>query len=328
MSGCHIVMSSMSHKFPVTRSASGILSKLSSEVAEVGRRAPSTDINIPLFRPNSGPAASLVYRVSKKDLAQSRRLRTAIFRALWVDGVDISNPNMLDSLVQEMGIEVSYETASDIGELEKWQLAWDSNQEFERKIPIVISAKGETVVGFPLEPEVDGFLNTGTLVSDQLLYGSSEHLHRQWILVLDNDVASLQMIIQEMHGSRVEVVKDVDSLVTLVREQGVPDLTIINMALINYSESNDWWRDTMDSDIETAVPVIFLSDVNTTETEVAAFEAGAVEFIAKPFHPKVLKGAPEYAIAGSKHSAGTQKYCPHRCTYSQFAIVANSICDC
>ncbi|NNE63554.1 MAG: hypothetical protein HKN34_05685, partial [Gammaproteobacteria bacterium] len=183
------------------------LSKLSSEVAEVARRAPSTDINIPMFIPNSGPASSLVYRVSRRDPAQGRQLRTALFRALWVDGEDISSPGFLASLVQELGIEVPPETAADIDELEKWQLAWGSNQEFERKIPILISAKGETVVGFPLEPEVDAFLKTGSLVSDQLSYGSSSHQKRQWILVLDNDVASLQMIMQEMHDARVEVVK-------------------------------------------------------------------------------------------------------------------------
>ncbi|MCP4431477.1 MAG: diguanylate cyclase [Gammaproteobacteria bacterium] len=279
------------HAPQISSSQTGVeaLSELSAEVAEVRRRAPSTPINIPMFRPNSGPASSLVYRVSRDDPAQGRRLRRDIFRALWVDGEDISNQEYLAFLVQELNIDVPPETASDIGELAKWQFAWDSNQEFEHVIPILISANGETVVGFPLEPEIDGFLKVGSLVSDQLLSGSGEHQQRQWILVLDDDLASLKAIIQQMQGSQVEVVKNVESLVSLVREQGMPDLIIVNMALINYSECDNWWRDTMNSDVETAVPVIFLSDVKTTETEVAAFEAGAVEFIAKPFHPKVLK---------------------------------------
>lgn len=265
------------------------ISKLAGEVAEVDRRAPSTDIYIPMFIPNSGPATSLVCRVSRIDRMEGRRLRTAIYRALWVDGIDISNPEYLESLVHELDIEVPPETAADIDELIKWQQAWDSNDEFERKIPILIGASGETVVGFPLEQEVDAFLKTGSLVSDKVLHGSSSHQKKQSILVLDDDVTSLKMIIREMHECRVEVAKDTRSLLALVSERSMPDLVIINMSLIDYSETRDWWRDTTDLDIVTPVPVIFVADDNTNEVEVAAFGAGAVEFIAKPYHPEILK---------------------------------------
>ena len=267
------------------------LSGLSAEVAEICRRAPSTQINIPLFRPNSGPASTLVYRVARIDPAAATRLRTRIFRSLWSDGEDISDIALLMSLAQELEIEVPDETASDVDELAKWQIAWDSNQEFERKIPIIISASGETVVGFPLEPEVDGFLKTGSLSTDQFLHGSSEHQQRQWILVLENDVPSLQIIIQQMHDCQVEVVKDFNALLAQLRNQSMPDLVIINMSFIKdlADIGSGWWRDIIGSDFETTLPLIFMSDVKTIDAEVAAFEAGATEFMAKPFHPKVLK---------------------------------------
>jgi len=71
----------------------------------------------------------------------------------------------------------------------------------------------------------------------------------------------------------------------------MPDLVIVNMALISDLKSKDsgWWRNITDSDFETAAPLIFVSDTNSIDTEVAAFETGAVEFMAKPFHSKVLK---------------------------------------
>jgi len=282
---------SVQHAPQISSSQTGFetLSKLSTEVAEVCRRAPSTRINIPLFRPNSGPASNLVHRVDRIDPAAARELRKRIFRALWVNGEDISDQAILISLTQDMKIDVPEETDSDIDELEKWQLAWDRNQEFEHAIPIIISGSGETVVGFPLEPEVDGFLKTGSLVSDQLLHASNELQQRQWILVLENDVPSLQMIIRQMQDCQVEVVKDFESLMSLVKDQGMPDLVIINMAFISSVKNHDWWRDTTKFEFETAVPVVFVSEQATTDIEVAAFEAGAVEFIAKPFHPKILK---------------------------------------
>lgn len=267
----------------------GLLSMLSAEVAEVGRRAPSVDINIPMFRPNSAVAISLVHRVSREDSQQGQRLRHAVFRALWVEGKDISDRLVLDALLEKLGIEVLPETDADRDQLAKWQLAWADNAEFEQKLPVVVSAQGETVVGFPLEPEVDGFLKTGSLVSDQTLYGATGQKQKQWILVLDNDLPGLQMIIQQLRSAQVEIVQDVAAMASLIKAQGVPDLVIVNMGLIDYRQSDDWWRSSMGLDMENSVPVIFTSEENSIEAEVAAFEAGAVEFIAKPYHPRVLE---------------------------------------
>jgi predicted DsbA family dithiol-disulfide isomerase len=47
------------------QSSFDVLSELSTEVAEVRRRAPSTRINVPMFRPNSGPASRLVEAVAR-----------------------------------------------------------------------------------------------------------------------------------------------------------------------------------------------------------------------------------------------------------------------
>lgn len=265
------------------------LSKLSTEVAETCRRSPSVRINTPLFRPNSNPASRLLTSLNRVDPTNANHFRNQIFKALWVDGKDISNVEVLANLFQKLNIEVPEESAADINELKKWQLAWNNNQEFEHATPIIISARAETVVGFPLEPEVDGFLKTGSLITDQLLHNTSKLQHRQWILVLDNDVSSLQIIIQQMHECQVEVVKDIASMTALIREQNLPDMVIVDMSVIDTFDSSDWWRDTTKFDFEVTVPIVFVSDQKTTETEVAAFDAGAIEFIVKPFHPKILR---------------------------------------
>ena len=108
-------------------------------------------------------------------------------------------------------------------------------------------------------------------------------------MVLDKDAQSLQMIISQMQDAQVEIAEDFPGLVASVLSLGQPDLVLVNTALIGGIESTDWWRNSTDSDLETAVPVIFVSDDKTTEAEVAAFEAGAADFIAKPFHPRVLR---------------------------------------
>ena len=266
-----------------------VLSALSSEVAEVRRRAPSIQINVPLFRPNSGPASRLVSAVAKDHPHQAIRLHRLIYRALWLNGEDISKPDLLDKLLKKLEIDAPAGAALRGDKLSTWQSEWADNQEFDGNIPIVISDRGETVIGFPLEPEIDMFLSSGSLISDKILPSAGEQETMQRILVLDNDLQSLLMIIEQMRNAQVEIVEDFDSLVVSALNHGMPDLVLVNTALIGDIDSTDWWRNSTDSDLDATVPVIFVSDDKTTTAEIAAFESGAADFIAKPFHPRVLQ---------------------------------------
>jgi len=190
-----------------------ILSALISEVAEMRRRAPRIQINVPLFRPNSAAASALVNSVTRIDPIKGRQLRHRIYHSLWIERLDISDPELLDSLLRELEIEAPDDAALQREEWQTWQDEWDSNPEFDRSLPIVISDTGETVVGFPLEPELEAFLQTGSMVSDTLVRGIGDQEELQRILVLDDDVASLQMIVTQMQDAQVEVVRDFARLV-------------------------------------------------------------------------------------------------------------------
>ena len=266
-----------------------ILSELTREVADLRRRAPSVQINVPLFRPNSGQASALVDAVGADNPVKARQLRLHIYRALWIDGRDISDAEVLDELLQALDIDPPDEKALQATRLDDWQTAWDANPEFGGSIPIVISDSGEQMVGFPLESELDAFLQTGSMISELAGNGICEQVALQRILVLDNDLASLQVIVAQMRDTQVEVVKDFAQLVAQALNHGMPDLVIVDTALLGGVDSVDWWRNSTDSDLDTAVPVIFLSEEKTTEAEVAAFEAGAADFMAKPLHPRVLQ---------------------------------------
>lgn len=266
-----------------------VLSDLAREVAEVRRRAPSTRINLPMFRPNSGPASALIAAVSRHDPAHASELRRRIYQALWIDGQDISDPKLLDSLLSELMIKPPPRDAGLEAELGQWQAEWNDNREFDHNIPILISKSGETVIGFPLEPELDAFLQSGTLISDEAIYGACEKEAVPRILVLDTDVDSLRMLIEQMRDAQVEIMGSLSELVGSAVNLGMPDLVVVDTALIGGIESTDWWRDSTDSDLDIAVPVIFVSDDRSTRAEVAAFEAGAADYIGKPFHPRVLQ---------------------------------------
>ena len=276
-------------EIPDERGSLELLGELTIEVAEVRRRLPSTEINIPMFRPSSAAASSLVYAISRDDPIEATRLRRRIYRALWVDGQDISNPDTLACLLQELDIELPSHDNLSNEELTAWQSEWTNNSEFNRNLPVIISESGETVIGFLQEPELDAFLESGSLLSDKVANGLWQPQRRQRILVLDNDAQSLRMIVEQMHDTQIEVAEDLIGLIAHAHNLGMPDLLIVNSSFIENIGGSDWWRNATNSEPDPAIPIIHILDNWTSEAEAAAFEAGATDIIAKPFHPKLLR---------------------------------------
>ena len=266
-----------------------LLMQLSTEVAEVRRRSPSTQVNLPMFRPNSAAALTLVAAVRKIDPDQAILLRRHIYRALWVDGQDISNSEILLRLLRDLDITQPDVDSELLDELSIWQKHWDTKRDFHHNIPILISDHGETVIGFPLQSELDSFLSTGSLVTDRILPTALEKEPLQRIMILDTDIKCVRTVIEQMCDTQVEIVPDFSSLITSAHNQGIPDLVLADTALIGDNRGTDWWRDIAGSDLDIAVPVIFVSGDKSTNAEVAAFEAGAFDFISKPLHPKILR---------------------------------------
>ena len=267
-----------------------VLSELTTEVAEVRRRIPSIEINVPMFRPNTAPPTALVYKINREDPFQAVQLRRRIFRALWVDGQDISDADLLASLLLDLDIELSStKVALNNQELTAWQSEWENNIEFDRNLPIIISENGETVIGSLLEPELDAFLESGSLVSEEVSSRLWQAPRRQRVLVLENDADCVRGIVEQMHDTQVEVVEDIIALIAHARNLGMPDLLVVNAGLIENVSGADWWRNATNSDPDPAVPILYLLDEPGTEIEAAAFANGATDVIAKPFHPRLLR---------------------------------------
>ncbi|MDJ0778203.1 MAG: diguanylate cyclase [Gammaproteobacteria bacterium] len=266
-----------------------LIGTLTAEVAEVRRRSPSTEINVPTTRPNSAPAAILLYALNRIDPVGAARLRREIYRALWVDGRDISRADILAGLLLELELELP--THDDLGtdDLMAWQSEWSNNTEFERNLPVVISESGETLIGFPLELELRAFLESGSLVGEASTSEPRDLPKRQRILVLDDDPDSLRVVIEQMHDAQVEVADDLIGLIAHARNLGMPDLLMVNTGLVGQPGGRDWWRNLTNSDPDPAIPIVHILDTRTPETEAAAIEAGAVDVIARPFHPKLLR---------------------------------------
>lgn len=266
-----------------------MLSALTAEVAEVRRRAPSTEINLPMFRPNTAAPTALSYAMSRKDPVQAVQLRRRIYRAFWVDGQDISDADTLARLLLDLELEIASPIAMTNQELAAWQSEWSNNTAFDRHLPVIISENGETVVGPLFESELNAFLESGSLVSERTPGELWEPPKRQRILVLENHAPSLRIIVEQMHDAQVEVADDFIGLIAHARNLGSPDLLLVNTRLIGEVSGSDWWRNSTNSDPDPEIPIIHILEDTSAEKESAAFAAGATDVIARPFHPKLLR---------------------------------------
>lgn len=112
------------------------------ELDEVHRTAPEVELNAPAGVPNSR-LASEVFAA----LAPDRRIAFLhrVYRAVWVEGQDISSPAILDQLAGEH-MEPLTTT---------WQREWEA---LGFGVPAIIRDDGERCLGIVSPHEISGFL--------------------------------------------------------------------------------------------------------------------------------------------------------------------------
>ena len=125
------------------------MSELASEVSEVRRRMPATEIRVPVFRPNSSLASKIMVMASRIAPDTAASMRRSIYRALWKDAMDISSPEVLEELMRAHELELSFDEDVVERELSTWQRLWDGTDHFERNIPITLGESGATIIGLP-----------------------------------------------------------------------------------------------------------------------------------------------------------------------------------
>lgn len=109
-----------------------------------------------------------------------------------------------------------------------------------------------------------------------------------WILVVDDDALNLKMANHILSGKnmRVSCLKSGEDAVEFLKENR-PDLILLDVHMpgMNGFETISIIRENMHT---ADIPVIFLTADDDSNTEKKGLEAGAMDFIKKPFVPEVL----------------------------------------
>ncbi len=262
-----------------------ILCELATEVAEVRRRAPSIEIRTPSFRPNSRLASEILTKASLMDPVRGSELRMLVYRALWLENLDISDPTVLEKLVSAIGfkpLSICQQTKTNLA---LWQVEWEQ-ADYEGNIPVTVASGNERLVGFPRVQDLDSFIST-RVRSDITHSAACAKKPKQRLLIFDSDPVSIQTIMSVMGDYEIKLVENAAELYEGLKTSLPADLVIMDMNTLE-RESSDLLTTIKTEPLLQNTPVVMVAKDTEVNREEIAFESGASDFIRKPFSRTVL----------------------------------------
>ena len=125
------------------------------EVADVQRRAPEVEVQLPPVWVNSHHALLLQAAVEADEPALAAPLRTAIFRSFWRDQRNIANAQQLHHCQLQAGVEPDSKRFLDPEALDRLSTWW--RQELDR-IPCMLAPTGARHLGLQDRAAVEAFV--------------------------------------------------------------------------------------------------------------------------------------------------------------------------
>ena len=122
--------------------------ELRHEVTVVQRLAPGLPIALPPGKPNTRLAIEFAMALQERDQSHMMPFVRETYRAFWCEGKDISDPEVLKQLVEQVG--GSLERIGTINEEDQllaklWDAAWRNTG--QAGVPLLVSPDGDLLVG-------------------------------------------------------------------------------------------------------------------------------------------------------------------------------------
>ena len=130
--------------------------EVAEEVESVHSRAPDVGIGVPTGKPNTARAIAFASAAERADPERGRAVRHAIYQAFWVDGADISQPEVLEAIAAEHGLDGVKVRPEDEMRVTSWRLDWERSP--LRGVPLLVRDDGEVLYGLKAAEELERFV--------------------------------------------------------------------------------------------------------------------------------------------------------------------------
>jgi diguanylate cyclase (GGDEF)-like protein len=260
---------------------------LTTEVYNVRHRVPDLDIAIPPCRPNTALANRLLLIVSQRNSEKTLLLRRQIYRALWVDGRDISDINILFSLLSTVdfdGLIDREELEVDSSLLQAWQRSWEADK-FEGRLPILIDGD-RTLMGLACLPDIQRFLGGGTVDTESAF--TCYVKPRQSIAVV-GELRPLWSFVETLrHQYHIHLLNSEVALRELIRTDQLPDLVLIDVDSVR-GQGLPLSESLKKDELTRPIPIMLVADTINNDDEVRAYRIGVADYMRRDRSPEVFK---------------------------------------
>lgn len=263
--------------------------ELASEVFVVRSRAPSIDVALPKKRSDSRFASLCVIQAAEIDRQKSIKLRHLLYRALWVDGLDISDISVIyDCLIAaELPPEVSIEEKQE-DTLSLWQHNWE-NGDFNLRIPVICSSDGRTSLGLPSPDDLKAFFKGEDISSHELNMESCPQSVQQTIAIYnDHKTETIWPIIATLRNDyNILLPSSLNELKTLLHED--PPALLLLSTEQQWDEMFALCKEIKSNPEELPLPIAFISRETDDRLELGAYNSGASDFLTLNRAPSILQ---------------------------------------
>lgn len=200
---------------------------LAKEVFSVHHRAPDIRLELPPKRCSSKIANRLIAVVQNKHRNQLCMMRSRIFQALWQEGLDIGNIQVLTRLLeeQELPSNLLQMCAEDPPELMAWQQDW-VEADSDCCIPVISHPpSGRVSIGLPsADALVDFFLGQHSQVMDSAVC----YYQKRPVLLVCGWLSHLWPLLTDLRSScEILQAPSTKRALETLADRGLPDLMLI-----------------------------------------------------------------------------------------------------
>ena len=298
-------------------------SLLANEVFAIHHRAPDVAVSLPKRRPGSSLATRLVMAISQYASDKAPELRLALYRALWQNGLDLSQPNVLETSLREAGLgkflDLDSKTETSNGnpmehwefwkllgpepkELILWQNRWETDESFDRRIPLIENTQTNALLlGLPSEEALYQFLlsRRAHFVNDDvcvfqprpvvMVFGWMEHL---WSLVQIARESCEILHFSDLETCQQMVVENEDLDFLFIEHEFVDDEVLKSLTTLARSRGLSW---------------VMASKSASEEIELRALNHGAEQYISLDSSSSLHKARIDKLVSDRRRFASMER---------------------
>lgn len=253
------------------------LALLNEEYGLVRQRAPDIECENPHLVPNTNLINRYLIAISEQYPEKAFLFRRNTYLALWQDGKDIENEDVIKQILADIGISQVRFKPSQITHLEKWQNEWLFG-DFDTRIPSQMRNDGELLLGLQNAETLTKFITFG-LYKEDSPNSTCRYFEEEELFILSG--TSLPKLMQTMNlGARYKLscFDNVSALLTQFKV-APPEAVILNTDLPSIISDCQKIKNEHNG---ANVPVIFAAMENARELESDAFNVGATDFLCFP----------------------------------------------